>query len=113
MVRNRRNRRKSARPQPYYDLEEVRELARSGKVVIRKNAKDGARAAFGWKWADILSALSALERRHFYKTEVSVTDRRVVLDFYKGRGLKGENVYTHFYVDDETDRLVVNSFKEI
>jgi len=35
------------------------------------------------------------------------------MDFYKARRLKGENVYTHFYIDDDVPCLVVNSFKQI
>ena len=100
-------------PKPYYDLGLVKSLVRVGKVLLRENALDGARDAFGWNSNDIYVALLALELKHFYKKEESLHDRKIILDFYKARGLKGENVYTHFYINDETGKLVVNSFKEI
>ena len=74
---------------------------------------DGANDAFGWGFADILDALIKLQPKHFYKKAVARFDPKIVLDFYKATGLKGENVYTHFYIDDELNKLIVNSFKEI
>jgi len=36
-----------------------------------------------------------------------------LIDYYKAHGLKGEDVYTHFYIDTETELLIVDSFKKI
>lgn len=102
-----------AREGSHYQLSEVRDLIKSGKVILRENALAEARKAFGWSSEDILVALSALKPSHFHKSEKSFYTPLIVLDFYKARGLKGENVYTHFYIKDHTDELVVNSFKEI
>jgi N-acetyl-gamma-glutamylphosphate reductase len=44
---------------------------------------------------------------------VAKFDPLVVVDYYKAYRLKGEEIYTHFYINDTTGRLVVNSFKEI
>ena len=35
------------------------------------------------------------------------------VDYYKARGLMGENVYTHFHFDQYEDKIIVTSFKEI
>lgn len=108
-----RRRRDRRRPKPFYQLSEIKDLVRRRKVFIRKNALDGARAAFGWGPADILDALAKLQLKHFYKSDVSRIDKRIVLDYYKARRLKGEQVYTHFYIAESSGKLIVNSFKEI
>ena len=84
-----------------------------GKVLINSNALDDARRDFGWETADILDALGRLQPKHFYKSDTSRTKPAIVLDVYKAPSLKGEDVYTHFYIDDEDIVLVVNSFKNI
>ena len=61
----------------------------------------------------MLDALRRLRPGHFHKSDNSDVKPAVVLDFYKARGLKGEDVYTHFYIDDEKRVLVINSFKRI
>ena len=101
------------RPGSYYQLSEVKALISSGKVRFGDNALAGAWKAFGWSSEDILAALASLKPCHFYKSDKSIYDPKIVLDFYKAQGLKGENVYTHFYINDHTEELVVNSFKEI
>lgn len=102
-----------AKRDPFYSLPEVKKLVRDGAVLIRRNALDGARDAFGWNSDDILDALRRLQVKHFHKSAVSRINPQRVLDFYKARRLKGENVYIHFYVDDDTGKLIINSFKEI
>jgi hypothetical protein len=81
--------------------------------LIREKAREGADKAFGWNSDDILDALMKLQPKHFYKTELSNFEPHFPIDVYKARGIKGENVYTHFYVDNETNRLIIQSFKEI
>ena len=107
------NQSQKAQAGSYYQLSEIRDSIKHGKVLLRPNALDEARKAFGWLSEDILKALLALKPNHFYKSEKSFFDPKVVLDFYKAPGLMGENVYTHFYVNDHTGELVINSFKEI
>ncbi|MFH1312091.1 MAG: type II toxin-antitoxin system MqsR family toxin [Candidatus Eisenbacteria bacterium] len=108
-----RKKRKKERPKPFYGLAEVRELVREGRVLCSEQALDGARYSFGWDEPDIRDALLRLEMKHFHKSDVSEFNKWRVFDFYKARGLKGENVYTHFYVDTKVGFLIVNSFKEI
>lgn len=81
--------------------------------MIRDEVKDTADKAFGWGISDILDAFMKLQLKHFYKTGPSDFEPHFPIDFYKARGLKGENVYIHFYVDDQTNLLMVDSFKEI
>jgi len=101
------------RPSSYYQLSEVKTLISSGKVRLGDNALTEARKAFGWSSEDIFAALARLKPSHFYKSDKSIYDPKIVLDFYKARGLMGENVYTHFYINDHSEELVINSFKEI
>jgi hypothetical protein len=105
--------RRFARPEPFYTLDEVKQKIQEGKVLLRGNALDGARDAFGWDSSDILSALAGLRLKDFQNSDNLKSDSLVVVDSYRAYGLKGENVYTHFYIDDETGYLVINSFKEI
>jgi hypothetical protein len=113
MARKRKKGRSSARPQPFYDLVEVKQKIQAGKVLLRSNALDGARDAFGWDASDILSALSELQLKHFHGKDNLKFKPLIVVDSYRAYGLKGENVYTHFYINDITGLLVINSFKEI
>ena len=111
--KSRKKKKTRPKPKPFYPLNEVKDLVRSGNVRIRGNALEGAREAFGWSMSDILDALLRLQVKHFYKKDVSKVKPGVVLDFYKAPGLKGENVYMHFYIDDGEGKLIVNSCKEI
>ena len=106
-------RKTTPRPESFYALSEVRELIDQGKVLLRPNALDDAQRDFGWGTRDILDALRKLRPGHFYKSDTSAKKHAVMLDFYKAQGLKGEDVYTHFYIDDENEVLVVNSFKRV
>lgn len=98
---------------PFYSLGRVKKLVKTGKVLIRGNALDGARDSFGWEVSDVLDALKNLQHKHFYKREDSHFTPKIPFDFYKAHSLKGENVYTHFYIDNEREILIVNSFKKI
>ena len=105
---------KRKKPKPYYELAEVKSLIKEGKVLIRKNAIKGADVSFGWETVDILDALNNLENKHFYKSAVSnKLKSSTVLDFYKAKNLKGENIYIHYYINDDEGMLIVNSFKQL
>jgi len=113
MVKRKGRYRIQSRTGPYYSLGVVKGLVKAENVVIRGEAKDSADKAFGWGLSDILDALMKLQPKHFYKTEPSHFGPKFPIDVYKAWGLKGENVYTHFYIDNETNLLMVDSFKEI
>jgi len=97
---------------PYYPLSKVKSLVKNDNVQINPNARDLADQDFGWDTNDILDAISKLRLKDFYKTESSRMVSGVMVDTYKAYGLKGENVYTHYYVNSQ-NTLVINSFKEI
>jgi len=103
---------KPGRSKAYYSLQDVRKHIVEGKVLIRSNATRDALNDFGWGTNDILDALKKLKLKHYHKTEPYRSNPTVKVDYYKARNLKGENVYTHFYIN-ENDELVINSFKEI
>jgi hypothetical protein len=108
-----KRRRKPIGPKSYYRLDEVKQLVRTGNYIIRSNVFLTAYADFGWGRADIEDAILRLQRKNFYKAEQSKVSRRTVLDYYKAYGLKNEDVYLHFYIDDDKGELVINSLKRI
>ncbi len=97
----------------YYSLRVVKALAKARNVVIRAQALESALKDFGWELTDILDAFKKLQQKHFYKTENSYFNKDLPIDYYKAYGLKGEDVYTHFYIDKKTNVLLVDSFKKI
>lgn len=103
----------SKRASPHYPLRDVKALAAKGKYQINVNASLSASEDFEWEDPDILDAIGKLQLKHFHKSEMSIAKKGAMLDFYKARGLKGEDVYTHFYIDGESGKLVINSFKEL
>jgi|WetSurMetagenome_2_1015567.scaffolds.fasta_scaffold285638_2 hypothetical protein len=94
---------------PSYNLEDVKRKITAKKVLINQNARQSAFDDFGWEWKDIVDVYSKLQPRHFYKTDQSLFKFPIWIDVYKAH-LNGEDVYTHFYVDDESGNLVINSF---
>jgi hypothetical protein len=108
--RKKARRKTASKPQSTYPLSEVKELVDQGKVWLKPNALQCAQRDFGWERRDILDALKKLKPGHFNKSDPSVKKPGVLLDIYKAYGLKGEDVYIHFYIDDQDGILVVNSF---
>jgi len=99
------------RPHGYYPLSEIRELVKNRKVNIWGKAQASARNDFGWGVADILKAFKMLKEHHFYKSEPSKFSPLIVMDFYKAH-INGEDIYTHFYIDDSSKKLIISSFKQ-
>ena len=102
---------KKTKDAPHYALADVKALIASGSVDIWSNALTSADQDFGWDSADILNALAKLNEGDFYKRDVSPKNRFLVMDFYKAT-VMNERIYTHFYIDDKLERLVVQSFKQ-
>lgn len=88
-------------------------MVQQRSVQIRANALEDALHDFGWETPDIVDALMRLRPKHFYKSDESKKKPGTLLDIYKACGLKGEDVYMHFYIDDVKGVLVVNSFKRL
>lgn len=107
-----KNRRSPRGPRGHYDLTRVRALVEARKVTITRNAMLSARRDFGWSLEDIYATLRRLQPTHFYKSEPSSACPTVVLDFYKAFGLRGRDIYIHFWID-EPEWLIVNSFKSV
>jgi hypothetical protein len=107
-----KRKRPSSRRGSFYQLSEVRQKIAAGDVLIRPNAVRCAFQGFGWETKDILKAYCKLQPKHFYKTESYRGRPTVAVDYYKAN-LYGEDIYTHFYIDDTAGKLVINSFKEI
>jgi hypothetical protein len=102
---------RTPRPKAFYQLEEVRQKIQNGKVDIRENARRCARNDFEWETQDILEALLSLKQHHFQKSDKSLLSPLITIDSYKIHH-RGEDVYTHFYINYYSGKLVINSFKQ-
>lgn len=100
---------------PFYTLKDIRELALKGDYQINADALRDAWWDFQWSEDDMIDAIDKLRPLHFHKSELSIKRSGTMLDFYKAPGLKGEDVYTHFYVklNDGKPVLVINSFHQL
>ncbi len=99
------------RDKPYYSLKRVRQLTVSDSLIINMKARNTARNDFGWNHDDIKKAILQLKNMHFYKSSTKYDDPSIYVDYYKAKGLMGENVYIHFRIEEDT--IVICSFKEI
>jgi|AntAceMinimDraft_8_1070364.scaffolds.fasta_scaffold20920_4 hypothetical protein len=114
MAKGSKKRKETAPPkQPFYGLTEIKCLIEEGSVFVQGNALKYAREDFEWGISDILAALASLRLKDFHKSDVLSSNKLIVVDYYKAWGLKGENVYTHLYINDISGELIINSFKEI
>ena len=96
---------------PYYGLGQIKRLISSGNFDVTKGARVTAKKKFGWNTEDIKKALCKLQPKHFHKSAENWDDPSIYVDYYKARGLMGENVYTHFHIEEGT--LIISSLKEI
>jgi hypothetical protein len=103
---------KTKRPTSQYDLATIRTLIDEEKVLIRPNAERSAFDDFGWGIDDVKGAITKLKPKHFHKTADHNKIPGIVLDFYKARGIKNENIYTHFYIDSK-GFLIISSIKKL
>lgn len=110
MARGKRRSTKVSHPTGYYKLSEVVLKINSGQFLINSNAIRHAFQDFGWETSDIKHIYKKLQPKHFYKSAVSRSKPGLVIDVYKAH-LNGEDVYTHFYIDDTSNKLIINSFK--
>ncbi len=103
--------RPTPRPRSYYSLSEVRQKIADGELLIRSDAVQDALKDFGWGTSEILDVYKMLQPKHFYKTDNSKKKSHLVIDIYKAH-INGEDIYTHFYIDDTQNKVIINSFKE-
>jgi len=78
---------------------------------VTDEALYSAEDAFGWNLEDIENALMRLMPKHWYKSEHRFDNPKIWVDYYRARNIMGENIYTHFYVEE--DILIIDSFKEL
>lgn len=99
---------------PFYPLDEVKQCLASRHYRINADCLTDARADFGWKEADVVAALLKLRPSMFYGSDTLKHKPQTVIDKYRCPNLHdGEDVYTHFYINDDTVTLVINSFKHL
>ena len=100
-----------SRTRPYYGKRQIVNLLKEGRVYVTEEALYSAEDAFGWNLEDIKNALMRLMPKHWYKSEPRYDNPEIWVDYYRARNIMGENIYTHFYVEE--DILVIDSFKEL
>lgn len=100
-----------SRPYAAYSLADIRTLISTNKFDVHPDALKTARKAFGWGRTEIKKAFLSLQKKHFKKSTENWDDPSIYVDSYKARGIMGENVYTHFHIEE--GRLIIRSFKEI
>ena len=103
---------RTGRDRPYYSLRQVYGLIHSGDYIIdEESARQPAKDDFGWDSKDIKAAILKLRAKHFHKSAEHYTITGIKVDYYKARGLMGEDVYIHFHIED--GQLIIASFKRI
>ena len=96
---------------PAYSKNQLRDLLQNDHYLVSKGAKKTALDDFGWRDRDIKKAILALRKKDFHKTTENWDNPSIKVDYYRAKGLMGENVYTHFHVED--GELIISSFKEL
>ena len=96
---------------PKYDLAVIRAKIAAGQVKVNPDVRLDALRDFGWGLAEILAVFEKLRPGHFDKTDILRGNFLVMIDVYKAH-LNGEDVYIHFYINDD-DYLVINSFHKL
>lgn len=114
---------KLRRPKPSYPLELVKAKLKKGEFFITSNALQTAWKDFAWEIEDIVSCLLKLndkyyddnpQKNHFYKADRNLRVSKRAMDFYKAKQIMEErNVYTHLYINEETGKVIISSFKEL
>jgi len=95
----------------YYDLRVVKEKIKKNEIKINRNAAISAQEDFKWKSEDIKKVYLKLKPIHFDITDQNTTNH-LYMDTYKIRNIDGEDVYTHFYIN-QSGTLIISSFKKL
>jgi hypothetical protein len=99
---------------PFYPLAEVKNCLANCQYRINPDCLNDAQNDFGWNEAEVVAALLKLEESMFYGSDTLKHKPETVIDKYRCPKLHGgENVYTHFYINDNIVMLIINSFKQL
>ena len=108
---------------PHYPLAEIKDKIRAGHFEIKPNALDDAWDIFKWGPDKIKECLLKLNDKdysadnnnnHFYKKEPHNHKPNTMMDYYKAKNImNGESVYTHFYVQNSDEKVIISSFHEL
>jgi hypothetical protein len=92
-------------------------------LYLTKYFKGTAWNDFGWEIEDIVTCLLKLndkyhddnpQKNHFYKADRNLRVSKKAMDFYKAKQIMEErDVYTHLYLNEETGKVIISSFKEL
>ena len=99
------------RNKAFYSKKRLRGLIQTGAVNIESNALKSARDDFGWGYQSICDALLKIPVNCCYKSETRYDNPEIWVDYYRAENIMGENIYTHFYIENEN--LIIDSFKAL
>ncbi|NOY69127.1 MAG: hypothetical protein GXP53_06495 [Deltaproteobacteria bacterium] len=98
------------RNKAYYSKRQIRSLIANKRVIIPPHIQEEADKDFGWDTDRIKKAILKLPVSCCYKSAPRFTEPEILVDYYRADDIYGENIYTHFYVEDGW--LIIDSFKE-
>lgn len=96
---------------PCYKLSEAKRLVKADKFVVTGKALRTAFESFGWSKPEIKRFYLSLRGHHFYKKERADKWDTDYLDVYTAE-MYGCRVYTHFFINEKGEVVIVNSFKQ-
>lgn len=110
---------------PFNPLKRIRQRVNANDINIHPNALQDARDDFKWCRDEIKKCLLRLndkyyfedkQKHHYYNTKAHLRypKENTFYDYYRAHQLlEGENVYTHFYVRENQNTVIIDSFKDI
>ncbi len=114
---------KTKKPKPSNPLSTIKAKIKNNEIQINSNAVQKALDDFNWDSNDVKKCLLKLNDRvhsddpnknHFYKAEKHSKKPNTMMDYYKAKKImKGEDVYTHFYIHPDSKKVVISSFKKL
>ncbi|WDP83837.1 MAG: type II toxin-antitoxin system MqsR family toxin [Desulfobacter sp.] len=103
---------------PKYDLKKVHEAIKNGNYRVHLRVWNEIKNDFGWQSKHLEKYFLALKTKHFDKPMPMKSkppydyygEIPAIYDVYKSDNIMGENVYTHFYFNEDT--LIIDSVHE-
>ena len=94
---------------PYYSKEILADAIGKKKVRVARRARKDARDWFAWGAGEVCEAILKLPKECCYDTQRKRSNPEIMVDLYRANDINGEDIYTHFYMEDGW--LIIDSFK--
>jgi len=96
---------------PAYDLNVVKRLIKAGDYQVTGSTLKTALQDFGWGNTEINQFFLSLKHSHFAKRVYAEKWDVDWLDVYRAE-MYGCAVYTHFFINNQGQLVIINSFKQ-